>query len=330
MSSLLRVRADDPEYRRLAAAEAAYWDERRPYSLESIEQQFEDGPVERYVNRRFTGDPRRGWWETVAGYGPFQRGIVLGTSALAVERRLLETNPTLHLTFVDLSPGALARRQETLGSRFSGRVATRAADLNFLELAGEGYDVVLSAASLHHVTNLEYLAEQIAAGLRPGGYCFVQDYVGEPRFQFSPLKKRLCEAVHDRWVPRVPGRRPGVLWKDASDLSPFCGVRSDEVLPALSARLETVSVRTASALVVALFRSQPADGIVPPPPSWARRVLTAVDDWQRRRRGRLPRLRNVLEGEFLDELFLLDEIVLDAEAVLPGVAFAVYRRPPTP
>mgnify|MGYP001416484494 CR=1 FL=1 len=42
-------------------------------------------------------------------------------------------------------------------------------------------------------------------------------------------------------VPR--GRPPGVLWRDASDLSPFCGVRSDEVLPVLASHLVEVGKR---------------------------------------------------------------------------------------
>jgi len=329
VSSLLRVRADDPEYQRLAAAEAAFWDERRPYSLENLEEVFGDGPVEQYVNRRLTGDRQRGWWETVANYGRFRRGAVLGTSALSIERRLLETNPELHLTFIDLSPGALARRRESIGARFPGRVETLTADLNFVELPPDGYDMLVSSASLHHVTNLESLAAQIAAALQPGGYFFLQDYVGEPRFRFSPLKKRVFEALHDHWVPSVPGRRPGVGWRDESDLSPFCGVRSDEVLSAIGAQLPMLSLRTSSALLVPLTRALPADGAVLPPPPLLRRLVTAVDDWQRRRRGLLPRLRNALEGAFLDQLFALDEILLESEVLQPGVAFAVFRRPPT-
>jgi SAM-dependent methyltransferase len=325
--SLLRVRPDDPEYQRLAAAEAAYWDERRPYSLECLEAAFADGPVERYVNARFSGDPTQGWWETIPGYGPFRRGVVLGTSALRIEARVLETNPRLHLTFIDISPGALARRAEVLGARFRGRVETLAADLNFVALPTNAFDVVVSAASLHHVTNLEFLADQITNALRPGGYFFLQDYVGEPRFEFAALKKRLFESFHDSYVRRQSGRRPGLIWKDSSDLSPFCGVRSDEVLPVVSRYFDTVAVRTASALIVPLSRAAPADGARPPREKVTRRIFNALDDQQRRMRGRLPRLRNPLEGEFLDRLFALDDILLEAEVVLPGVAFGVYRKP---
>src|SRR5262249_38717323 len=124
-SDLLRVTPDDPEYRRLAAAEAEYWSSPVPFALEALEERFSEGPVDRYTNVRFTGDRGVGWHERIARHGPFRRGLVLGLSALRVEGRILETNPGLHLTFLDLSEGSLARRTDVLGARFPGRVATR-------------------------------------------------------------------------------------------------------------------------------------------------------------------------------------------------------------
>lgn len=324
-AALLRVRADDPEYQRLAAAEAEFWSRPRPYSLESLEAVFDDGPFEQYVNWRFTGDPQRGWWETIAAYGPFRRGLALGTSAINVEGRILETNPALHLEFVDISAGALERRASVLGARFPGRVATRVADLNFLALAPDSYDLVVSAASVHHVTNLEWLARQLAAALRPGGHLFLQDYVGEPRFQFAPLKKRLLEAFS-----RVSNRRLGgdgrIVWRDQSDLSPFCGVRADEILPVLGGALEPLQVRTSSALLVPLYRATAA---APPPPlPRLHRWRGLAEDAARRLTGRRPRLRSPIDPLILAQLLALDEILLDAEVVLPGIAFAIYRRRP--
>jgi hypothetical protein len=63
-SDLLRVAPDDPEYLRLAAAEAEYWSGPVPFALESLEERFSEGPVDRYTNERFTGDRAVGWHET--------------------------------------------------------------------------------------------------------------------------------------------------------------------------------------------------------------------------------------------------------------------------
>lgn len=323
---LFRVPPDDPEYKRQAAAEAEYWSGPVPFALESLEERFSEGPVDRYTNERFTGDGNLGWHRTIPRHGAFRRGLVLGLSALRLEGEILETNPALHLTFMDLSPGSLARRSEMLGARFPGRVATRCADLNFVELEPDSYDLIVSSASLHHVTNLEHLAWQLNTALTPDGRAFVQDYVGEPRFQFTTTKRTVFELVHDREVARTPGRRPGCCWMDASDLSPFCGVRADEVLPVLRAHLDELELRTAAALTVALMRSKPADGSTVQPPTLARRALDAVVRRALALRGRLPPVRVPVSTQLLDELTLTSDVLTDAGLILPGTAFAVYRK----
>jgi SAM-dependent methyltransferase len=322
------VTADDPEYRRQAAAEAEYWSRMVPYALESLEQRFDEGPVDRYTNERFTGDANVGWQHVIARRGPFRRGLVLGLSSLRVEADILETNPSMHVTFMDISPGSLARRAETLGARFPGRVTTVCADLNFVELEREGYDCIVSSSSLHHVTNVEHLAWQIDRALTHEGWFFLNDYVGEPRFQFTAEKQRVFTVVHDREVTRAPGRRPGCCWMDTSDLSPFCGVRSDELLPVLRAHLREVEVRTAAALTVALLRARPADGATLPPPTRARRVVDAARRAAYAMVGKLPPVPVAVPTTLLGELMLVGDVTADAGLLLPGTAFAIYRKTP--
>jgi len=320
----LRVRADDPAYRREAAAEAAFWAQPHMFGLESLERTQADGPAERWMNLRFTGERGTPWEATIARYGRFRRGLVLGTSALGVEARLLATNPELHLTFVDISAGALARRGEQLGARFPGRVRTQAADLNFAALPAETYDVVVSSASIHHVTNLEHLAWQINRTLAADGWFFLQDYVGEPRFQFAAGKRRVLECLLEDATP--PEWRCPMRWQDPSDLSPFCGVRSDEVLPVLRAHLREERVRTAGALSVALMRYKRDDPRPLPGPPPLLRAWRALDDGVRRLRGRAPRARSYLPPCLLDDVLRLGDLLADAEVIAPGNAFAVYRK----
>ena len=323
---LLRVTAEDPDYQRLAAAEAEFWSGPVPYALEQIEERFSEGPVDRYTNERFTGDRRVAWQHTIARRGPFRRGLVLGLSALRVEGDILASNPGLHVTFMDLSAASLDRRADILGRRFPGRVATCRADLNFVELEPHGYDVIVSSASLHHVTNLEHLAREINQALTPQGFFFLQDYVGEPRFQFDAVKRKVFELVHDREVARTPGRRPGCYFMDTSDLSPFCGVRSDELLTVMRSTLDEVEVRTAAALTVALMRSKPADGAVPPPPGLTRRVTDAAVRRALALCGRLPAIRVPVSKRLLDELMIVGDVLTEAGLILPGNGFAVYRK----
>jgi SAM-dependent methyltransferase len=183
---------------------------------------------------------------------------------------------------------------------------------------------VVSSGSIHHVTNLEHLADQINRALTPDGHFFLQDYVGERRFDFSPEKRRLFEIVYERDLARQRGRRSGLIWHDASDLSPFCGVRSDDVLPVLRTTLAPQLVRTAGTLLVPLMRSRPVDADQLLEMAARRHPVLA-----RLRRLRLPgakRARVQMAKEFWRELITVGDLVADAGLLLPGTAFAVYRK----
>jgi SAM-dependent methyltransferase len=328
----LRVLPDDPRYRRQAEAEAEFWRKQHPWGLEAVERRHEQGPVDRYQNERFSGDPGVPWYETIARRGSFRRAAVLGTSSLVLESRILEQNPALHVTFFDISEGALERRRELLGTRFPGRVVTRVADLNFLELPAGAYDVIASSSTIHHVTNLEYLAAQVNRALADGGYFFLEDYVGEPRFQFAPEKKRVYQQIVNRDQARRGVPMTGLIWLDTSDLSPFCGIRSNEILRVFAAHLDEVDVRRASALVTPLLRSRLAEDLPDSPwisDAWAARAPR----WRRWKGyvakqlfGKLPSHQTLLPPDFLHELFVVGDVLAEAEILEPGLAFATYRK----
>ncbi len=331
-SPALRVWRDDPQYRRQAESEAEFWRKQHPSGLEAVEKQQEEGPVDRYHNQRFSGDPTVPWYETIARRRAFRRGAILGTSSLVLESRILEDNPTLHVTFFDISEGALERRQELLGGRYPGRVDTRVADLNFVELPSAAYDLIASSSTIHHVTNLEHLAAQVNRALVDGGYFFLEDYVGEPRFQFAAEKKRVYQQIVNRDQARRGAPVTGLIWLDTSDLSPFCGVRSDEILRVLAAHLDEVDVRRASTLVTPLLRSRLAQDLADSP--WISDAWVArASRWRlwkgylrKRIFGRFPSQQTLLPPDFLHELFVVGDVLADAGILEPGLAFATYRK----
>lgn len=321
LTALMRVTQDDPTYRQTAAAEAEFWSRPHPFGLETLEQTHGEGPVDRYMNERFTGNAQLGWHETIAGCQQFRRGLMLGTTALKLEARILEMNPALHLTFIDISAGPLRRREEAFAQRFPGRVATRVADLNFLALDEASVDLVVSSGTIHHVTNLEYLAGQINRALTPDGWFFLQDYVGEPRFMASEEKKRVFETIYTRDLMRQHGRQQGLIWHDSSDLSPFCAIRSNEILDVLRQQLHEVDVRTASTLVIPLLRSHPVDT------NTLGQRMSKWRIWRALLQRRFGRMRaDMLSKDIMHELFLVGDILADAQVLAPGTAFARYRK----
>jgi SAM-dependent methyltransferase len=318
---LLRVTADDPEYVRQAAAEAAFWEQVHPLGLEAGEERYVEGAIEHYVNERFTGDRSTDWAATIPRWGTFRHGLFLGASSPRRERRVLETNPHVRMALVDISPGAVERRVGALAARFGDRITAAAGDLNFLVLPPERYDLVVSSSTIHHVTNLEHLAFQINRALTPDGFFFLEDYVGEPRFGFSPAKRRVFEMLYEREVSRQPRKKPGLAWIDGSDLSPFCGVRSDEILSVFREHLDQVQLRTAATLTVPMTRTRPLDfeHVLRNLPRW--RILYAV---LAKRLG--VRERVTIDPRYLAELRLVGDVAADAGILQPGIAFAVYRK----
>jgi SAM-dependent methyltransferase len=321
------VTLGDAEYDRLAVAEVEFWQSRTTGFLESIEIAQIDTPIERYTNHRFTGDERTPWFETIAVRGWFRRGLVLGTSGMGQDARILETNPGLHLTFNDISAGSLERWQGVLGAQFPGRVETMQSDLNFAELPADSYDLVVSSSTLHHVINLERLGAQINRSLTADGRFFLQDYAGESFFMFDARKKRVFEQLYDRDIARQRGRRPGLVWvnEDRTRFSPFCGIRSGEILSAMAQNLTEIERHTAGVMAGLMLYVQPADG-------------ARVSGWQRLRRRVANRVRRsipvvrlrpqsgILGATYLRELLTIDEVLCDAEVFAPHNVFAVYGK----
>ena len=108
-------RPDEPAYLALARAESDFWAASQTGLLETVELAGGNSPIERYTNRRFTGDEGREWFTTIADRGPNTRGLVLGTSAMGQDAHVLETNPDLHLTICDITVGSLERWQALTG-----------------------------------------------------------------------------------------------------------------------------------------------------------------------------------------------------------------------
>jgi SAM-dependent methyltransferase len=309
----------DAAYEQAVKDEAAYWDQPQPFGVDVTAP--ETAP---YQNRMLTGDPARAWHETIAGYGTFRRGLALGTSGLKLEASILRSNPSLHLTFCDISPKSLAAREETLGREFPGRVEVRQVDVNFAELEADSYDLIVSASSLHHIANLEHAAFQANRALTTDGYFFVQDYVGESRFDFADEKRRVFEAAlaeEQARYPAISGWR--IHWPRREEHSPFEAVRSAETLGVLRAYLHEERLASCGGVLTMLLLLR-HDGVDTPA---ARRAPG----------GRLSRLfgrrtdaaagdRAALLRTIAPDLVLLDEVLTGAGVLQPSNAFGIYRK----
>ena len=81
----LIVTRDDAAYQADARREADFWaSSEHAFGIEAASPTAPLDAVGRYSNRRLTGDPKRRWYEEIARYGPFRRGLALGASGIDV------------------------------------------------------------------------------------------------------------------------------------------------------------------------------------------------------------------------------------------------------
>jgi len=245
------VSLEDPTYRRAAEREAEFW-ERTDFAAAIVDY----GEVaQRFLNGVYTGNPDTTWLDDVIARGPYRSAAVLGCNEGAFERTWLRANASARLDVYDLSPRVLRKVRARLSRRRFGlswpdrRVRFIPVDLNFARLPRQRYDAVWTSGCIHHVTNLEDLCTEIARSLRDGGLFALHDYVGERRLRYDGERLRLANAVLAEIPPRF--RRGGIeviAPPGPDELSPFCGVRSDEILAVARRYFDVVHLAFGNAL----------------------------------------------------------------------------------
>src|SRR5262249_61948776 len=113
----------------------------------------------------------------------------------------LRRDASPRLDVYDPSRTALGTLRHHLGAVLH-RARLARADLDFLVLPPRRYDVVWSDDGLRDVVNLEYLLDEIAAALRPGGLFAYHGYVAERPQRFLPARRARLQAALSEIPPR--------------------------------------------------------------------------------------------------------------------------------
>jgi SAM-dependent methyltransferase len=155
----------------------------------------------------------------------------------------------------DIAEGSVAT-----GARIAAEknlpIAYGVQDLNRCKLAPGKYDLVAAQTCLHHIVELEYLADQIHQSLQPDGYLWIHDFIGETKFQFVEERIRICNDLLNILPPEFRVNRFTNKTLDAFKrphpdrlASPFEAIRSAEILPVFLERFEIVERSESSALL---------------------------------------------------------------------------------
>ena len=167
------------------------------------------------VNPRISGDPKTGWLEWIKKEFvpvPLGKGLVLGCSGGALERRAASLGICGSFHGVDISPDGI-EVAETLARREGYNFTYEIVDANHLRLEEECYDIILADMSLHHITRLEFILEQFHSGLRPGGLLVLNEFTGPDCFQWTDRQLKLATCAI-RFLPlRLRRNRDIARWK---------------------------------------------------------------------------------------------------------------------
>lgn len=178
--------------------------------------------------------------------GKGKRMLSLGSGPGGLELSYGEQAPSAEIVCLDVNPELLALGRER-ARELGLRVQFEQADLNTAELPRGEFDYVFCHAALHHLIELEHVANEIRRTLRPGGEFIVTDIVSQNGYRLWPETRPIARSIF-RTLPerlRISHRSweaeqvDAELWEgDTSEDSMEC-IRSEDILPILDATFET-------------------------------------------------------------------------------------------
>jgi len=216
--------------------------------------------VQALVRRRVTGDPAIApldWFFDHAGRVsglPFGRVLVLGCGSGRYECLALERGWATQAVAMDFSAKiiATAREQSTAGDA----IRYVQADMDRLPVGDApfeagSFDAVLGISSVHHCSNLPGLYDALHLLLKPGGWLFLDEYVGPSRFQYPESQLRQVRRFTALLPVDLRTTRSGAVREliraptveEVIAVDPSEAACSADILPLLPARFEILRFR---------------------------------------------------------------------------------------
>jgi len=224
-------------------AVAGYWDRYVGSHINSPDHWEANQVVQQWQWRCISGDPSKNpidWF--LDTYGPFgsMASICSGSGVLElhVGSRCLHTGGII--SGYDISPGSIEVARERCAHL--PNVSFQVLDANTEELGTQRFDAIFAHGALHHIERLDNCLGSLRAALKPGGYLYVNDYVGPSRFQWADVQLRLARELFELIPPRYR-RNADVKRCDPvalSELDPSEAVRSDQIMVHIKAHFRVI------------------------------------------------------------------------------------------
>lgn len=255
--------------------------------------------IKAMMYRRVSGDPELSMLRWFARHVsrtqalPLGRVLVLGCGAGDAERNLLEHGIAREVVAFDLSAKVLeeARARAAPGAP----VTWVQADMNHLPvgtapfLAGS-FDAVVGESCVHHCENLEGLYDAVSRLLVPGGWFFMDEYIGPDRFQYPPGLVRQINALADLLPDRLLTTQSGQVRRgfraptvaEVVAVDPSEAICATRIIPALAARFHVEQQRAYGGALLHLLLADVAQNFMDAPgQQWLHSLIEAEDELYR-------------------------------------------------
>jgi SAM-dependent methyltransferase len=219
---------------------------------------LEHAAVQRRIKRLVTGDENLDFAAYFiemyfADRMPVDRVLVLGCGPGEFERGLTQYGFAREYDAIDIADGAIEKAKKAAADLGLSNIHYRRADLNKIVLPAGHYDVIFGISSVHHISALEHLYEQVCRALKRDGYFYLEEYIGASQFQWpdrqveyinttlATLPEDLRRSLTNPAELKCPVARPTIEFMNNGD--PSEAVRSAEIIPLLHKYFESVSVK---------------------------------------------------------------------------------------
>jgi len=160
---------------------------------------LENAEMQRYANRRITGDPELNWMSYClsthfSGRLPLQRCLSLACGAGRLERSLGQLGAFRECDAYDIARESIALAKRLAAEEGLHGINYEVRNINELCLHESSYDAVFIDSGAHHFSCLEAVFGSTRRALRPGGLLVMNEYVGPNRFQFPPGQKEIANS----------------------------------------------------------------------------------------------------------------------------------------
>ncbi len=178
------------------------------------------------------------------------------------ERRIAEMGFAAEVDAFDYSRACLDWAADLARKGGLNNINYWQADINKISLIPEHYDFAISVAALHHVSNLDYVLQEINRSLKPGGVFFFDEYVGPNRMQWPDEVLRIVNSVLKIMPPRyrkdlsgrIKEREERVPVNKMIKIDPTEAVRSADILDVAGRYFEVLEKREyGGAILMPLF-----------------------------------------------------------------------------